>query len=1131
MAIDIQEFLAKFDGVKKSGAGWIARCPSHDDRKQSLCIDHGRDGGIVVFCQASCQTKAVLEAAGCTFADLQPEHAKPNGQAKPKIVATYDYRDRKGSLLYQVVRFEPKDFRPRRPDGAGGWIWDLKGVERTLYRLPELLADDSDGWVFLCYSEDTEVLTTEGWLRFPELPQDARVAQYNRHTGEISFVLPEARHVFDYSGQMIHIKANWCDLLVTPDHRMLAKFAHCHPRVIPASDIHRAHRLPVSGFLSRFDDCALTIDQVRLLTAFLADGHWEPRGFKLSWNLKKGRKQERLKQILHNLNLLFDEQQYESAPGWTRFVLNKKDVSWLEEWQEDKAWKWDALRWPLEVREAILNELGYWDGDFTGYSGTRFFSQKQQDADVISAIAAITGYSAIVRTDSRPQRPNYQDQYIVNLKPADWRILAEKPSSQNYEGKVYCLTVPDGFFVVRRNGKVTIAGNCEGEKDVDEGLRTLGLTATCNVGGAGKWKSGYAAYFKGRKVCILPDNDGPPTKGEDGKKKEGFAGQKHAVRIYESLQGVAEVVRILALPNLPPKGDVCDWRGAGGTRDELLALADDLARLPEEEYNARVSQYARLVADATAFAGDPAAALRGELSTPKNLLAIDFGLIKDLPTLTAAAWRALFDANEPPRYFKRGEMLVRIEEDEEYLVTAELTPDRMRHTLARVALWYKKGMEDKPPKDVVADVLATPAPALPRLHRIVEVPVFAPDGSLQTEPGYHPASKTYYWPSRHLKCLPVPVLPSEYDVGRSVALIEEMITDFPFAEQSDKANAIGLLLLPFCRELIPGPTPLHLFEASKERTGKSKLAMNLLYIALGNRIFRLTEAGRNQEEWSKEITTALLADRGAILIDNINHKLDSGHLARALTEPVWNGRILGRSASADIPVRCVWAATGNNLMTSGEMAGRIVRCRLVTNVESPELRTDFKHADLEEWVERERERLIQAAHILIQHWLANGRPAARTKPLGRFEAWSRVIGGILESAGIAGFLENFRSSSEDLNAERAAWREFCRKWLAAHHSRQESFDPEAAAFTLPKSAADLLPLVEGIEEFYLVGESEASRAKSLGRQLRAKKGSVYELRDENDELLEICQIVEGKLLHGIRQWHLKLLGGEEIEKS
>jgi putative DNA primase/helicase len=57
-----------------------------------------------------------------------------------EIVATYAYTDGGGRLLYEVLRLLPKAFSCRRPDGTGGWLWNLQGVERVLYRLPEVVA-------------------------------------------------------------------------------------------------------------------------------------------------------------------------------------------------------------------------------------------------------------------------------------------------------------------------------------------------------------------------------------------------------------------------------------------------------------------------------------------------------------------------------------------------------------------------------------------------------------------------------------------------------------------------------------------------------------------------------------------------------------------------------------------------------------------------------------------------------------------------------------------------------------------------------------------------------------------------------------------------------------------------------
>ncbi len=70
-----------------------------------------------------------------------------------RIVATYDYRNPEGELVYQVVRYDPKDFRPRVPDGFGGWKYSLNGVPRVLYRLPELRAAPQERLVYFVEGE------------------------------------------------------------------------------------------------------------------------------------------------------------------------------------------------------------------------------------------------------------------------------------------------------------------------------------------------------------------------------------------------------------------------------------------------------------------------------------------------------------------------------------------------------------------------------------------------------------------------------------------------------------------------------------------------------------------------------------------------------------------------------------------------------------------------------------------------------------------------------------------------------------------------------------------------------------------------------------------------------------------
>lgn len=155
----ITRLLSKLKNVKPSGRNhWMAQCPTHDDKQQSLSIDIVSEGKVVMHCHAKCDTRAILAAIGLSMSDLFVGGSKPALRVEPgtkaqgvetraRMVKSYDYTDANGTLLFQVCRFEPKTFRQRRPDPtkAGDYQWGMGDVTPVLYRLPEIIEGVATG--------------------------------------------------------------------------------------------------------------------------------------------------------------------------------------------------------------------------------------------------------------------------------------------------------------------------------------------------------------------------------------------------------------------------------------------------------------------------------------------------------------------------------------------------------------------------------------------------------------------------------------------------------------------------------------------------------------------------------------------------------------------------------------------------------------------------------------------------------------------------------------------------------------------------------------------------------------------------------------------------------------------------
>lgn len=481
----------------------------------------------------------------------------------------------------------------------------------------------------------------------------------------------------------------------------------------------------------------------------------------------------------------------------------------------------------------------------------------------------------------------------------------------------------------------------------------------------------------------------------------------------------------------------------------------------------------------------------------------------DLSQAVRRVWDLLLSSNDSPWLFRfAGLPTWVVPDDDGRALAAPLTDQRLRHMLARLAFWHRldrKGdvVPAHPPLALVKSVLATPDPALPVLVGIVNTPVFGRNGKLLTTSGYHPDARLLYIPQPNFALPPISERPTSQDREAARILIcQDLLIDFPFVSPSEHAHAVALLLLGFVRSMVDGPTPLHLIEKPTPGTGATLMVDAIATILTGSGASVMTE-GRDDEEWRKRVTAKLRQVPSMVLIDNLRHKLDSSAVAAALTAPYWEDRILGASEMARMPIRCVWIATGNNPEFSNEMARRIVRIRLDAHIERPWQRDGFRHPDLITWVRANRARIVSACLTLCQAWIAAGKPlGART--LGSYENWAQVMGGLLEVAGIDGFLENLDEMMQAADADGGEWRAFVTMWWNRFGTAEVG---TAALFELALAADPPLSLGPG---------NERAQRTRLGKALARMRDRVFRL-----ELLALRIQVCGTY-QGAQRWKLSI---------
>lgn len=310
-----------------------------------------------------------------------------------------------------------------------------------------------------CFTEDTEVLTDSGFVKFSEVTSESLVLQVDENKcGE--FVKPLALIKKHYDGDLVGVKTSYTHTLTTPNHNLVFESSKNGVFKQKASEkISKGWFVPKSVNVNG-KGTGLTKKQLQLVIAVCADGSIRNRknsNNAVHFGLMKKRKIERLTGVLNDLQISHSSyiNTHSSGKQYTTFNFT------LPDYVDDKNLRNDWLvSATIDERLFILDELKHWDGYSVKDRNSIEFSTKNfDDASFIQELAHTCGYYASIKHKSN----ELGEWYKVLISFTGFKATTQRfeKYSKYHNGYVYCVTVPTGMIVIRHEGKVSICGNCD----------------------------------------------------------------------------------------------------------------------------------------------------------------------------------------------------------------------------------------------------------------------------------------------------------------------------------------------------------------------------------------------------------------------------------------------------------------------------------------------------------------------------------------------------------------------------------------------------------------------------------------------------------------------------------------------
>ncbi len=327
-----------------------------------------------------------------------------------------------------------------------------------------------------CYSSDTEVLTSMGWKLFKDLEGWEYVAQVHDNK-DVTYTAPTAFTKYKYEGDMVHLTHSMgrIDLLVTPNHDLVIEDSKGVLQKVKAKDFKPSSNTRMLNSGGTRGRSSLTPYE-RFLIAYQADGSGPRKGctgerghVTVRFGFSKQRKVDRLIEILKEAGLTYRVKNPPSRPNYTMIYVECLSTP-------SKVFDWVAPALVFgDWGKEFIEELSYWDATRRTDTRIKYDSTVKLNTDAVAMVCALSGYhtNQSVQVDKR----GHSDVHTITIR-TNTDGFSTRPIKKElvpYNDYVYCVTVPEGRLIVRRNGKITVCGNC--------GKTAFYLSLTCNNGG------------------------------------------------------------------------------------------------------------------------------------------------------------------------------------------------------------------------------------------------------------------------------------------------------------------------------------------------------------------------------------------------------------------------------------------------------------------------------------------------------------------------------------------------------------------------------------------------------------------------------------------------------------------------